>query len=170
MWFHSAPRPRFGTFALWGLAGICMGMVSRKLSAKWMIRHQKLILAVVVGILLLPMVDKAARLEFRYRYIETNDMYGKHFYQYYPLEIPTGGSGFPAVPKADLIEATTNSGLKLYVPKLGKDGLIELMWDAPLPTAREFDPNLALRCPGDLKCGFKIVRSQDNKDNGHKTN
>jgi hypothetical protein len=109
--------------------------------------------------LLLPMVDQALRIEVRYRNNPKHFFYQRRFYQSYPFVLPTGENGFPTVPKAELIERTTNSGLTVYLskPKPG-DEVHELVWDSPLPAAQYFNPHLELRRPGDMQSGFRIAR------------
>jgi hypothetical protein len=165
LWFVMAPSPRFGGFALWGLAAIGVGMVSRTLPDAWTIRYRKLILAAVCGLVLLPMFDEAARVELRHRFKPDHVMFGKHFYHFYPVVWPTGQGGFPPVPKGETVTMTTDSGLVVYLGAPQKDGYPALLWDAPLPAARFFKPGLALRRPGDMRGGFKI-NSSPNPPNG----
>jgi hypothetical protein len=51
--------------------------------------------------------------------------------------------------KGHVVQRQTDSGLLVYVPRPG-----ELCWDAPLPSARKFEPGLRLRVTGDLSKGF----------------
>jgi hypothetical protein len=159
-WFFSAPGARFITFAMWGLAGVCLGMASRTIPDQRIVRYQKLLLAALAGLLLLPMLDEAVRLEVRYRRIPTHFMYQRHFYQHYPFVLPTWANsedGFPPIPKGDLVKMTTNSGLEVYAGAIQEDGYPDLLWDSPLPAARFFNPNLELRRPGDLSSGFRTL-------------
>ena len=47
---------------------------------------------------------------------------------------------------------TTRSGLQVYVPVEG-----DQVWDATLPATPYPDPDLRLRCPQSLACGFAVV-------------
>ena len=160
-WFLTAPGPRFATFAMWGLAGVCLGLASRTVAAAWISRHLGLILGAIAIMALLPMVDQALRIEFRYRHNPKHFFFQRRFYQSYPFVlpvVPTDENGFPPLPEANLVERVTKSGLVVYLaaPKPG-DEVHELVWDSPLPATQIFDPDLELRRPGDMQAGFRIA-------------
>jgi hypothetical protein len=160
-WFVTAPSPRMGSFALWGFAATLLGMVARSIPVPNLSRYRPVILAAAAALLLLPMLDEAARIELRYRKTPKLPEFGSHFYEYLPFVLPkaTGENGFSQIPTGDLMKQTTNSGLAVYVGRLRPDGVPDLVWDSPLPTARFFDRNLALRRPDALSGGFKIVKA-----------
>jgi hypothetical protein len=155
-WFLTAPSARFGVFAMWGLAAICVGMASTTLSAEWIVRYRWLILGAWMACFVSPMVDDAARIELRYRKNTEHPQFGQHFYQYYPV-VWHSGDGFPSVPQGELVEMKTKSGLAVYVAANKPDGYPGLVWDSPLPAARFFNADLELRRPGDLSSGFKTL-------------
>jgi hypothetical protein len=91
-------------------------------------------------------------------------MYGKHFYHFYPFIWPESASQFPTVPMGQIVSKKTNSGLVVYLGAEQPDGYPGLLWDSPLPAVRFFNPNLALRRPGDLQSGFKIMPDEGAND------
>lgn len=104
------------------------------------------------------MIERAVRFEVRFRNKpEMADVFGHHFYEYYPLELSVFRVGFPPVPKGNLEEQTTNSGLVVYLGKMTPKGIPDLVWDSPLPATQFFDLNIELRRPGDMSSGFKTV-------------
>jgi hypothetical protein len=156
-WFFTAPAGRMGSFAMWGLAGICLGLISRTTSFAYVERYPKLVLAATIGLLLLPTLHKAALIELRYRKNPNMPELGKRFYHFQPLVMPVGDDGFPPVPQGKLTQRTTDSGLVVNFGVLQEDGKPGLVWDSPLPTGRFFNPRLALRKPADLKYGFTVA-------------
>lgn len=59
-------------------------------------------------------------------------------------------AGWMPTPHVEMTEKVTLSGLKLFVPREGKQS-----WDSPLPTTPNFNPQLCLRGSG-LAAGFLI--------------
>ena len=92
----------------------------------------------------------------RYRKNPEHPQFGQHFYRFYPV-VWLKGDGFPVLPKGDIVEMKTKSGLTVYVAATRPDGYPGLLWDSPLPAARFFNPDLELRRPGDLASGFKSL-------------
>jgi hypothetical protein len=162
LWFITAPSPRLGTFALWGIAGVLVGLASRTSLGDWANRHRRWIIAALLALMVMPMVDRAIRVEFLYRKNRLLPEFGSHFYKYYPFDLDAIQHGFPPLPQGDLEKRTTDSGLVVYVAKPGSDGIPGLLWDSPLPAARFFNPGLELRRSDDLRGGFKTVPFQKN--------
>jgi hypothetical protein len=164
-WFVAAPGARFATFAMWGLAAVCVGLASRAVPVEWTSRHRRLIVVALAAMALLPMIDQALRIEVRYRRNPNHFFYQRRAYQSYPFVLPTGDYRFPPVPKAELELRTTDSGLNVYVPAPRPgDEQHEMVWDAPLPASDYFEPGLALRRPGDLQAGFRIEMPDPSQD------
>lgn len=157
LWFSTAPNPRMGSFACWGLAAILIALVSRDLY-EVSIRYRYIIVAGLAVLLMMRMLDLSARIETRYR---TNrlltEFYGTHFYNHFPFTLDTTIDGFPPVPKGDVEPQQTKQGVELYLPKARGDEFPGLLWDSPLPASEDFNPNLAYRQPGDLSGGFKAI-------------
>ena len=63
--------------------------------------------------------------------------------------------GFGPVPKPDLVDFVTASGLVVHVPRVG-----DQTWNAPLPSAPYERPGLRLRRAGELGSGFVLDSDQ----------
>ena len=68
--------------------------------------------------------------------------------------IPT--TGWQTVRKAELIERTTRSGLRVYMPANG-----DQCWDSPLPSTPYFNDSLTLRKQGDPASGYRVEKQAD---------
>jgi hypothetical protein len=155
-WFITAPGPRMGSFAWWGLAATLLGSAFSTVPACTMNQYRRLITAMIAILCVLPMADLALRIELLYRKNVNLPEYGGHFYDFLPFVLPRGNAAFPPLPVGKLIEAHTDSGLKVYVGAPRPDGKPEPVWDSPLPAAFGINPNLSLRRSGDMQSGFKI--------------
>jgi hypothetical protein len=67
-----------------------------------------------------------------------------------PLHSPLVSS-YADFPKPSLVERTTNSGLRIYVPEADS-----LCWDSPLPCTPDLNPKLKLRRGNELPSGFTV--------------
>jgi len=152
LWIVTAPSPRMGMFACWGLAGVMLAWASGTIPKRLFDDHRRLILLGFIVLFLTPMTLESILIETRYRYRPKMPEFGKHFYHYHPFVLPETASGFPALPIGELQRKTTNSGLEMYVT-VG-DGL---PWDSPLPATRFFNEHLLLRRPNELRSGFMIA-------------
>jgi hypothetical protein len=161
LWFLTAPSPRMGSFAVWGLAATLLGVVVRLAPSDILHRFRPVLLAAVGIMLVLPMLDEAARIEIRYRKNPNLPEFGSHFYEYLPFVLLSkrGDNGFAPLPKGKIVSRTTKSGLVVYLAETEADGKPGLLWDSPLPAARFFDPDLELRRTGELQSGFKTLKS-----------
>jgi MYXO-CTERM domain-containing protein len=127
-WFVAAPEPRFVGALFWiAAAGAVAGAAPTG-------RGRLAVLALAaVAFLVTPQARDATK----------------------PLRTPLAmlrGRVVPAGPPAPgpLRPVTTASGLVVYVPAAGQQ-----TWDGPLlSTPTRVDPELRLRCPPDLSCGF----------------
>jgi hypothetical protein len=156
-WFVTAPGPRMGSFAWWGLAATLLGTAFSTVPACSMTRYRRLITAMIASLCVLPMVDLAARIELLYRKNANLPEYGTHFYDFLPFVLPHDNDGFPPLPVGKIVAARTDSDLVVYVGAPRPDGKPELVWDSPLPSAYGINPNLSLRRSGDMQSGFKIT-------------
>jgi len=157
LWFATAPHPRMGSFACWGLAATLLALASRDLG-QFSLRVRYLIIAAVALLLMLRMIDLSARIETRYRTKPIlAEFYGTHFYNHFPFTFDTTKDGFPPVPTSDVELLKTKPGVEIYMPKSRFDEFPGLLWDSPIPASQDFNPHLAYRQPGDLSRGFKAV-------------
>jgi hypothetical protein len=156
-WFITAPGPRMGSFAWWGLAATLLGMAFSTVPARTMNRYRRLTTAAIAILCVLPMVDLAARIELLYRKNANLPEYGAHFYDFLPFVLPHVNDGFPPLPVGKIVAARTDSGLVVYVGAPRPGGKPELVWDSPLPAAYGINSNLSLRRSGDMQSGFKIT-------------
>lgn len=67
------------------------------------------------------------------------------------LVLPGLNQGSAKIPDTVVTPRTLPTGTMVFVPENG------LCWDAPLPCTALANPRLALRKPGDLSAGFKLV-------------
>jgi hypothetical protein len=157
LWFVTAPSPRMGSFAWWGLAATLLGLVSRTATAGLLLRCRPIVVAGLITLLLLPMVDEAVRVHVRYRKNPNLPEFGRQFYEFHPFVL---SAGWPEVPKAELDTQETDSGLVVYVAPPREDAAAGHLWDSPLPATPTFDRRLVLRRAGELQSGFRIAGSR----------
>jgi hypothetical protein len=160
-WFFTAPSPRMGNFALWGLAAMLLILASNVFLSDRVMQYSRLIIAGLIVFLMLPMVDQAVRVETRYRTNPNLPEFGHHFYDYYPFVISTWGSGFPPIPTSKLVKETSKYGAVVYLGEPRADGKSPLVWDSPLPAEQYLNPELELRHANDLQAGFESIKSAD---------
>jgi len=128
-WFIASPGLRFGQSAIWTAAGTLgtWGIVSVT-SESHRAGLRKMVLAGLLALLVWCLVS---------------------FGWKPPYQRLLSASSLEPVPKANVVERTTRSGLKVYVPTDGNQ-----CWDAPLPCAPYFDETLRLRNAQFMRSGF----------------
>jgi hypothetical protein len=104
---------------------------------------------------LLPMADEALRVELRYRHNHRQPEFGRHFFYFHPLIVPTWQQNFPPVPRGVLVQQRSLQGVDVYLGKLDDKGIPLPVFDSPLPAAQYLNPYLELRTPENLQSGFR---------------
>lgn len=129
-WFVTAPDPRFAGSLFWLAAAAPV--------AFWLPAAPRLAqTALLVGFLAGVEMPNASHL--------------MHLIQV-PAMVATGQfADIPDVPEEQFWVFTTRSDLQVYVPVDG-----DQVWDAPLPATPYPNPDLRLRCPHSLACGFAV--------------
>jgi hypothetical protein len=138
IWFWMAPSVRFGLFLFWAMAAIAVASMFSPTSVRYA-------LILVIGVSLLILFDPVCT------WMRTPHMGLFAAMQRTLLIAPDARNGLGMMPKVEMIERSTDSGLRLWVPVTG-----DQCWDAPLPCTPYFNPDLRLRIPGDIESGFVI--------------
>jgi len=126
VWFLTAPDPRFVFVLFWILAATLAGAIRTSTPFKErVLRHS--VAGITLALAVAALVQRP------------------------PLIGPGPDHGFHPMPDPDVVEAFTDSGLKVYLPAVD-----DQTWDAPLPSAPFLTPGLKLRVPGDMTRGFVI--------------
>jgi hypothetical protein len=125
-WFFTAPHPRLAGAALWFVGAWAMLLASMRW---WHPRHS--VAVAIVALAVAGLVSIADGIKQRSLYVR-----------------PGPDNGFWPLPRVEVEEFVTDSGLVLYVPKGGES------WDSPLPCTPGPRKCIRLRRPGDLGSGF----------------
>jgi len=136
VWFIASPAARFGQFAIWTTAAVLgtWGIASLTTEARGT-GMTRVILTGLVGLLIWCVISFGWRPPY------------ERLFAAKPLE---------PLPKAEMVERTTLTGLTVYVPKEGNQ-----CWDAPLLCTPYFDGTLRLRNPESLRSGFRSQARAD---------
>jgi hypothetical protein len=138
-WFFTAPHPRLAGAALWFVGAWVMLLVSVRW---WRPRHSVAVAA--VALVVAGLVSVADGIKQWKLYVR-----------------PGSDNGFHPLPRVEIEEFVTDSGLVLYVPEGGQS------WDSPLPCTPGRPRGLRLRRPGDLGSGFVLsVPSREQSQSG----
>lgn len=144
-WLATAPSPRFGFFMFWTIAGAiaatAVGIFLQQAGRRVM---------AAIAIVQLSMVAPA--IAARAIFVERAHKEGFPAIVRTLFVAPGPDEGFHPYPVVTYRSYTTASGLELWAP-----GVEDRMWNAPLPSTPYPLPNIALRVPGDLRSGFKMV-------------
>lgn len=129
-WIVNAPDPRFGEAALWVSAATCAALGAAFLLNGKGVKSQRIALVALLALTWWCATVSSLWLSYE------------------PL---AGVRELDPLPKTELVERQTLSGVELYQPRTG-----DQCWDAPLPCTPYFHETLQLRQPNNLRAGFVL--------------
>jgi len=127
-WFVAAPDPRFAGAQFWILAVAAGATLLAYENGRIAVMPRTVVVFVGLG------------LPFLVWFLKHPDALAR-----------VSTAGYQPLPRAELSQQTTDSGLTLFVPVVS-----DQCWDSPLPSTPHFNPHLSLRDTS-LSRGFKMV-------------
>lgn len=158
LWFSSAPTIRYLGAPLWSLGAGAMAFglgyfVITKEKLKLFFVYY-LLFILIYNLLSIPSENKFALMLIKEKNIVK--AFSELALNKNIINGNAEGFGFDGIPRAELREFLTHSGLVLYAPKKGNQ-----LWDSPLPATPHPNLNLRLIKEGELRYGFIVYPVKD---------